>query len=721
MTWLRVLAGLAVAGIGAACSGSDGGDSCDPISAALVDRIEVTPASPTVTPGATLQLTATAYSCSGALGGITFTWASAQSSVVSVTSSGMVQGMTVGGPVRITASAQNKSGSADVTVGLVPVASVEVLPATATIGVTRTAQLTATALDADGTELPDRAVTWSTSDEQIASVTPSGVVTGVAIGGPVTITATIEGKSDGAQVTVVLVPVSSVTVQPPSAEIAAGATVQLTATARDDQGNVLPGRAIAWSSANENVADVSPTGLVTGRRSGGPIAITATSEGRSGSSQVTVTVGAPTRLVYNVQPSDVTAGAPIAPAIVVEAQDAGGNRVTSFTGTITLQLATNPGGATLGGTTARSAEAGRATFNNITLNRPGSGYTLNAGSAGLIGVSSTAFNVVAGSVSRLEFLVQPSNTTAGAAITPAVQVELLDALGNRVVGSNAPVTVSLASNPGGATLGGTLTVNPQAGIASFPDLTLDRPGTGYTLSVETGGAPAVTSSAFNVTAGAPTAIRFVTMPPASVVAGQAFGVSLEVIDGSGNRVTGFSGNVALTLANGTTGAVLSGTTTSGFSDGVASFSDLGVNLAGAGYVLQASTDGLPGTSSNPFDVQAGSPSALRFVVQPSDIQEGELFPGTVQVEIVDTRGNRVTSAASQVTITLRNEGGGGGGLSGITLGGDNTRNAVAGLAQFPDLTVNLSGLFPDEETVRLRAAASGLPNLLSNTFEVRPD
>ena len=125
--------------------------------------IEVTPASPTLTPGATLQLNATAFSCSGALSGITFTWASTQSSIVSVTSTGVVQGMAIGGPVRVTASAQTKTGGADVTVGLVPVASVDVVPPTATIGLSRTAQLTALALDADGNELGGWRGIWARS------------------------------------------------------------------------------------------------------------------------------------------------------------------------------------------------------------------------------------------------------------------------------------------------------------------------------------------------------------------------------------------------------------------------------------------------------------------------------------------------------------------------------------------------------------------------------
>jgi hypothetical protein len=150
------------------------------------------------------------------------------------------------------------------------------------------------------------------------------------------------------------------------------------ATVRDAQGNLLTGRTVTWSSGNDQVAPVSQTGLVTGQRVGGPVTITAVSEGRSGTAQVTVSVGAATRLAFIQQPTNVMAGVAIAPAIVVEAQDAGGNRVTTFNGLITLALQSPPPGVALGGTVSAGAESGRATFTNITLNRAGTGYTIIA-------------------------------------------------------------------------------------------------------------------------------------------------------------------------------------------------------------------------------------------------------------------------------------------------------------------------------------------------------
>src|SRR5205807_2025040 len=116
-------------------------------------------------------------------------------------------------------------------VAVVPVSSVTVSPASATVQVGQTVQLTATPKDASGNPLTGRAVTWSSSNTAVASVDGNGLVTG-GTSGSATITATSEGQSGTSSITVsnVPVPVSSVTVSPASASVSAGQTVQLTAT-----------------------------------------------------------------------------------------------------------------------------------------------------------------------------------------------------------------------------------------------------------------------------------------------------------------------------------------------------------------------------------------------------------------------------------------------------------------------------------------------------------
>src|SRR5207244_4447319 len=133
----------------------------------------------------------------------------------------------------ITATSEGQSGTASITVAGAPVASVTVTPASASVQAGQTVQLTATLKDANGNILTGRTVTWSSNNTSVATVNNTGLVMGVAAGGPATITATSEGQSGTSSITVTPVPVASVTVTPSTASVAVGATVQLTATPKD--------------------------------------------------------------------------------------------------------------------------------------------------------------------------------------------------------------------------------------------------------------------------------------------------------------------------------------------------------------------------------------------------------------------------------------------------------------------------------------------------------
>src|SRR3989442_5257332 len=106
--------------------------------------------------------------------------------------------------------------------------------------------------------------------------------------------ATIRGKREGKRGTSAIsetkVPVATVDVTPPSASVQAGQTVQLTGTPRDANGAPLSGRTVTWSSSNTSVAAVSNNGPVSGVTPGSAT-ITATSEGKSGTSSITLTTG----------------------------------------------------------------------------------------------------------------------------------------------------------------------------------------------------------------------------------------------------------------------------------------------------------------------------------------------------------------------------------------------------------------------------------------------
>lgn len=296
---------------------------------APVATVDIAPSPDTIVNGATSQLTATLKDAGGTvLTDRTVTWTSDNDLIASVSSTGLVTSKSVG-TANITATVEGKSAQVKVVVIPVPVASVTVTPTSASLLVGGTVTLSATTKDAAGNALTGRAITWSTSDASIATVN-NGVVTAQALG-TATITATSEGKSAAAQITVTVAPVATVVVSPATVSVLPGATTQLTATLSDANGKPLSGRTVTWSSSDQSKATVSQTGLVTGVAYG-QVTITATSEGKSGSAAVKVSDGiAPTLVGLTVTPSsvDVTAGTKTV-LIAGHVTDAGGSGVNQF-------------------------------------------------------------------------------------------------------------------------------------------------------------------------------------------------------------------------------------------------------------------------------------------------------------------------------------------------------------------------------------------------------
>ncbi|HZH40968.1 MAG TPA: invasin domain 3-containing protein, partial [Gemmatimonadales bacterium] len=194
---------------------------------------------------------------------------------------------------------------------------------------------------------------------------------------------------------------------------------------------------------------------------------------------------------------------------------------------------------------------------------------------------------------NLTFTVQPTSTSAGATITPAVQVTARDSLGNVDTSYAGNVTVAIGTNPGGAALGGTTTVAASHGIATFANLSLNKTGAGYTLTASgVSVAVGATSASFNVGAGTGTKLAF-TVEPSSAVAGAAIAPAIEVTaqDASNNTVTTFTGLVTLTLTANPGSDTLGGTVSVAAVGGKATFSSVVLHHVGAGYTLSAGATG----------------------------------------------------------------------------------------------------------------------------------
>ena len=255
--------------------------------AVTVASVAVSPTTASVAAGATTTLTATVKDAAGnALSGQTVTWTSSDTGVATV-SGGVVTGK-AGGSATITATSGGKSGTAVVTV-TVSVASVVVTPASKTMTYGDTTSFAATVRDGTGATILGRTVTWTSSDTTIATVNTAGVVTGQGAGSA-TISATSDGKTGTATITVTKAPVAQIIVSPSPISLKVGASQVLTLTLLDSSGNKLYGRTIAIVPSAAGIVTLqggtSPT--VVGQAAG-TVTLNFSSESAQATDTVTVT------------------------------------------------------------------------------------------------------------------------------------------------------------------------------------------------------------------------------------------------------------------------------------------------------------------------------------------------------------------------------------------------------------------------------------------------
>ena len=433
-----------------------------------VASVTVSPATASVPAGQTMQLAATPKDANGnSLSGRTISWSSGSTAVATVSASGLVTGVAAGSAT-ITATSEGQSGTATITVSTVPVASVTVTPATASVQVGQTMQLTATPKDANGNSLSGRAITWSSGSTAVATVSASGVVSGVAAGSA-TITATSEGQSGGATITVSTVPVASVTVNPATTSVQVGQTVQFAATPKDASGNPLSGRSVSWASSNTAVATVSASGLVTGVTTGAAT-ITATSEGKSGTAAITVS----TVLVASVTVSPASASVQVGQTVQLTAtpKDANGNllagRTVTWASSNTAVATVSASGLVTGGA------AGSATITATSEGQSGSAtITVSTVPVASVTVNPATASVQVGQTVQLTATPQDANGNSlpGRTITwssgsTAVATVSASGLVTAVAAGAATITATSEGQSGSATI--TVSTVPVAAVTVSP-------------------------------------------------------------------------------------------------------------------------------------------------------------------------------------------------------------------------------------------------------------
>ncbi|HVS88720.1 MAG TPA: kelch repeat-containing protein [Candidatus Acidoferrum sp.] len=222
-------------------------------------------------------------------------------------------------------------------------------------------------------------------------------------------------------------------------------------------------------------------------------------------------------------------------------------------------------------------------------------------------VASASFTIVvqAANSSLLSFVQQPSTAPVGQAVSPAVAVAAKNNHGAALPGVS--ITLAPQSNPSGATLSGASATTNGAGVASFPNLSLNKVGMGYTLVASASGFTGATSSSFAIT---PVGVNLsFTAQPGLSTGGKPIMPAVLVFaqDNSGAALPGVSITMALG-ANPCAGALGGTTTVATGPNGNAAFPNLAVSTGGAGYTLVASTTGATPITSNPFTVVGFCPT-----------------------------------------------------------------------------------------------------------------
>jgi hypothetical protein len=337
-------------------------------------------------------------------------------------------------------------------------------------------------------------------------------------------------------------------------------------------------------------------------------------------------------------------------AVASSQNPATADQSVSFTATVTPGAATGTvqflvGGIAYGSPVALTAGAATIAFTNKTAGS----YTVSASYSGDANYSGSGASlspdqqINPGAPARLAFGVQPTDTQAGQAITPAVTVSVLDAADNLVATDTSTVTMAISAG-GAFQAGSTTAVAAAGGIATFANLKPTRAGT-FTLSATDGSLAAAQSGSFNVGAGP--AVTFSLGVPPTKTAGESFDITVSAKDTFDNTATGYVGVVHFTSSDPHADLPVDTSFAAG---------DHGVKTIIGQTILKSSgnrtitaTDtvasSITGTSPTIL-VNPGSATVL-IVTAPSAIETAGV-PFDVMVEAQDAYGNTATGYAGTI-------------------------------------------------------------------------
>jgi Bacterial Ig-like domain (group 2) len=263
------------------------------VSAAEVESLAITPAMPSLAAGTEADLTVTATLSDGTTSNVTamVEWTSSDATKATVSAAGRLRGVAAGAAT-LTARLGTKMTTVNVTVTNATLTSLAITPAELSLPKGLTQQMTATGTFSNGTTQDlTSMVTWASSNAGTASIVATGADAGLLTGagaGTATISATLNGVTGSAPVTITAAALESIAVTPADSQLAAGFDREMTAigTYSDDSTQDLSASA-TWASSNPDA--VTMNGRTATAVAVGTATITATQDGISGSTSLEVT------------------------------------------------------------------------------------------------------------------------------------------------------------------------------------------------------------------------------------------------------------------------------------------------------------------------------------------------------------------------------------------------------------------------------------------------
>ncbi|WP_122032338.1 Ig-like domain-containing protein [Aliivibrio sp. EL58] len=261
------------------------------VTAAILERIELTPLNVSLAKGNNQQYVATGYYSDDSHRDISseVSWQSTVTAVATISSSGLAVGVDIGNSTIKASKDSIVSNDSVINVTAAILRSIELSPSNADITVSNNQQYIATGVYSDGSSRAiSNDVSWMSDDTRVATVSQTGLAIGVGVGST-TISAAKDGiVSNDSELNVIGVVLESIQITPSTITISDGDELQYVATGSysDNTSRDITNE-VSWTSGNANVATISTEGLAVGVRNGSTI-ITATKDGISGRANVTV-------------------------------------------------------------------------------------------------------------------------------------------------------------------------------------------------------------------------------------------------------------------------------------------------------------------------------------------------------------------------------------------------------------------------------------------------